>query len=393
MAIIRVIKSENPFAQIDKTPLDDPNLSFKAKGILSYVLSKPDDWKLRVSDLEKHSTDKERAIYSGLKELREVGYCKLVKVRDDQGRIIDQEYHVFEQPYRQNSNMDDSAQPYRQNSNMAKNETEPFCYFQDVENPDVDNPDVDNPDVENSDLNNNNSTNNDFTNNESEREKTRTQIFSEIPQTTKPQKPDQEKSTKKPPKPLSKKVAPKKVFPGELSFQESPFNEIENFEILLSEMGCAELDINHYYTKISLNAMEKGLTKSDWSAYIQKWIYNDKLADKLVWKKSEYSETNQQDELSRKLSRISEDLATGIFTTKKALNSILDNLRTEWKTANEFNREQINLLATAIKKELASLADIPDPKPTPKKQNQVINTKKSKLRDRLKSIKPLENTS
>ena len=79
MAIIRVVKNENPFAQIDKAPLEDPKLSFKAKGILAYLLSKPDDWKLQVADLENHSNDGERSIYSGIKELRQNGYCQIIK--------------------------------------------------------------------------------------------------------------------------------------------------------------------------------------------------------------------------------------------------------------------------------------------------------------------------
>jgi hypothetical protein len=42
MSIIRCQKKRHPYAQIDKTPLLDTRLSWKARGILAYLLTKPD---------------------------------------------------------------------------------------------------------------------------------------------------------------------------------------------------------------------------------------------------------------------------------------------------------------------------------------------------------------
>jgi len=102
--IIRVAKNkDNPYVMMNKTGLNDPRLSFKAKGILAYLLSKPDDWKVMVSELINSSTDGKTAVYSGLKELEENGYLKRVRVyrRDEKTgkKVIDHwETVVYETP-------------------------------------------------------------------------------------------------------------------------------------------------------------------------------------------------------------------------------------------------------------------------------------------------------
>lgn len=102
--IIRVAKNkDNPYVMMNKTGLNDPRLSFKAKGILAYLLSKPDDWKVMVSELINSSTDGKTAVYSGLKELEENGYLKRVRVyrRDERTgkKVIDHwETVVYERP-------------------------------------------------------------------------------------------------------------------------------------------------------------------------------------------------------------------------------------------------------------------------------------------------------
>lgn len=44
--VIRVKKRPSNFVMMDKTFLEDDRLSYKAKGLLAYLLSKPDDWKV-----------------------------------------------------------------------------------------------------------------------------------------------------------------------------------------------------------------------------------------------------------------------------------------------------------------------------------------------------------
>ena len=100
--IIRVVKDRDadPFARIDKVPINDNKRSFKALGILVYVLSKPDGWQVNIKDLDNHATDGEKAIRSGIKELVDLKYCRPCKIVDpDNKRIRKWIYIFYERPY------------------------------------------------------------------------------------------------------------------------------------------------------------------------------------------------------------------------------------------------------------------------------------------------------
>ena len=97
--VIRVRKRPNNFVMLDKTFLEDDRLSFKAKGILAYLLSKPDNWKVIVGNLVKFSKDGKSAVYAGLKELKECGYYVKTPIRNEDGtRISRWESTVYEVP-------------------------------------------------------------------------------------------------------------------------------------------------------------------------------------------------------------------------------------------------------------------------------------------------------
>lgn len=97
--VIRVRKRPNNFVMLDKTFLEDDRLSFKAKGILAYLLSKPDNWKVIVGNLVKYSKDGKSAVYAGLKELKECGYYVKTPIRNEDGtRISRWESTVYEVP-------------------------------------------------------------------------------------------------------------------------------------------------------------------------------------------------------------------------------------------------------------------------------------------------------
>jgi DnaD/phage-associated family protein len=98
MSIVRVRKRENPFVQIDRSVFENSSLSWKAKGILGYLLSKPDNWKTYVSDIEKKAKDGRDSVRSGLKELEACGYVRKIRVRDENGKFVGWEYEVFEIP-------------------------------------------------------------------------------------------------------------------------------------------------------------------------------------------------------------------------------------------------------------------------------------------------------
>ncbi|WP_378210035.1 DnaD domain protein [Anoxybacteroides rupiense] len=98
MSIVRVRKRENPFVQIDRTVFEDHSLSWKAKGILGYLLSKPDNWQIYIADLEKKAKDGRDSVRTGLRELEENGYVRKVRTRGTNGKFAGWEYQVFETP-------------------------------------------------------------------------------------------------------------------------------------------------------------------------------------------------------------------------------------------------------------------------------------------------------
>lgn len=82
---------------MDKTSLQDKTLSWKAKGILSYMLSMPDDWTFYIDELIKHSTDGKASFRSGFKELQDKGYVTRIRKRNEKG-TFDWETIVHERP-------------------------------------------------------------------------------------------------------------------------------------------------------------------------------------------------------------------------------------------------------------------------------------------------------
>lgn len=75
------------FVIIDQRAIEDARLSWAARGLLGYLLSRPDDWTVRVNDLRKRGDLGRDGIYQLLKELREAGYVRFIRRRDRQGRM------------------------------------------------------------------------------------------------------------------------------------------------------------------------------------------------------------------------------------------------------------------------------------------------------------------
>ncbi|MEM6298802.1 MAG: hypothetical protein AAF740_08965 [Bacteroidota bacterium] len=104
---------------IEKTCLFDERLSWKAKGLHSYLMAKPDDWKPNKEHLKDEATDGKASVSSGMKELIKFGYAEQITVRDEAtGRIIGHEIYVYEVPK-------DELKPECENQILAKNEIKP----------------------------------------------------------------------------------------------------------------------------------------------------------------------------------------------------------------------------------------------------------------------------
>ena len=100
-----VVKKETNYTVISNVFLRDERMSLKCKGLLAYLLSLPNDWKLYVSELKDRHKDSITAIYSALKELEELGYLKRERVRK-MGRIQGIEYLISETPNLENLNVE-----------------------------------------------------------------------------------------------------------------------------------------------------------------------------------------------------------------------------------------------------------------------------------------------
>ena len=94
MAIFRTIKNKN-YTCMSNYHLRDKNLSLKAKGLLSVILSLPEDWNYSAKGLETLSTDGNTAVRNTLKELEENHYLIRKRIYKD-GKISDWEYIIFE---------------------------------------------------------------------------------------------------------------------------------------------------------------------------------------------------------------------------------------------------------------------------------------------------------
>lgn len=98
MATFRTIKERGDFVTVNKLFIFDERLSAKAKGILLYFLSRPDDWQIYTSEVVKHMNDGQKSINNGIKELMECNYVHRIQKRQQNGVFSGYEYHVYEKP-------------------------------------------------------------------------------------------------------------------------------------------------------------------------------------------------------------------------------------------------------------------------------------------------------
>ena len=130
MAVFRIERTRD-YTVMSNHHLRNEKLSLKAKGLLSMMLSLPDDWNYTTRGLAKICKEGVDAIGNALRELETAGYIVRHQLRDRQGRISDTEYVIYEQPQ--------PRQPGTPQPNMA---------VPDTASPDTENPYLDSPDTE-----------------------------------------------------------------------------------------------------------------------------------------------------------------------------------------------------------------------------------------------------
>ena len=86
------------FTILDNTCIRDSRLSWKSKGLHTYLMALPEDWKIYISDLITRSSDGRDSLNTAIKELEEFGYLKRNFERTENGRFKQFCYVVFESP-------------------------------------------------------------------------------------------------------------------------------------------------------------------------------------------------------------------------------------------------------------------------------------------------------
>lgn len=151
--IIRVEKNQD-YTVINNTSLYDERLSWKAKAIHVFMLSKPDNWTFYNEEMVKWAKDGADSFSSGLKELKEFGYVKKEQRRGKNGKFqwVTVVYEVPQESALQSPSEPPTEKPYMGNPPME----EPYPEKPSMGNPSVEKPSMEKPFVENPELLNTN---------------------------------------------------------------------------------------------------------------------------------------------------------------------------------------------------------------------------------------------
>ncbi|NLO86274.1 MAG: helix-turn-helix domain-containing protein, partial [Clostridiales bacterium] len=145
MAVFRIEKTKD-YTVMANHHLKNKELSLKAKGLLSMILSLPENWNYTTRGLAAICKEGVDSIGTALKELELNGYIVRNRLRDSKGRITDTEYLIYEKPHH-------PAQA--DTSSTAKHHTSlpdtalPHTALPHIESPYTGNPYMDTPDTDN----------------------------------------------------------------------------------------------------------------------------------------------------------------------------------------------------------------------------------------------------
>ena len=98
MSVFRIEKTKD-YTVMSNFHLKEKEMSLKAKGLLSLMLSLPDNWNYSMAGLVAICKENETAVKTALDELQEFGYLKIIKKMPDQTKSgrIEYEYVIYEQ--------------------------------------------------------------------------------------------------------------------------------------------------------------------------------------------------------------------------------------------------------------------------------------------------------
>jgi len=127
MAVFRIEKTKD-YTVISNYHFKDKSISLKAKGLLSMMLSLPEEWNYTTRGLAALCKEGVDSIGTALKELEKAGYIKRNRLRDAKGKITDTEYVIFEKPEVEPDMANPSTEkPHTENPYMDKPDMEAPC--------------------------------------------------------------------------------------------------------------------------------------------------------------------------------------------------------------------------------------------------------------------------
>lgn len=100
----------NHITIVDQDLIRDSRLSWKARGIFTYLWSQSESWEFNEVEVAKHSTDGRDSLRTGLKELEDAGYLDRKRERDSKGRVGSSKWVLHEKPMWKNRTLDKSMQ-------------------------------------------------------------------------------------------------------------------------------------------------------------------------------------------------------------------------------------------------------------------------------------------
>lgn len=142
---------KDKYTIIPNVGLEDPTLSAKAKGLLSYMLSKSDNWSFYQQELEQHFTDGRDAIKSGIQELISHGYISKSQAHtSDSGRFDKVDWIVYDLPQTENpSTVQTPVNQQSKNENAVKSTFSPQTGLPLTDKPLTENPQLPITDITN----------------------------------------------------------------------------------------------------------------------------------------------------------------------------------------------------------------------------------------------------
>lgn len=121
---------------MSNTHFKEKKMSLKSKGLLSLMLSLPDDWDYSIAGLASLSKDGKDSVMSALAELEKFGYLTRKRLINDKGQFAGVEYYIFENPVavepnqaKEKTGKSDAGKPAQYNTNSIKDLSNKLLYL------------------------------------------------------------------------------------------------------------------------------------------------------------------------------------------------------------------------------------------------------------------------